>query len=868
MKSKIIITWLLIQCASIFSSDNDTIFYKNLTDKLSLYNEKFPMENVYVQLDKSVYKAGDDLWFKAFISETQKNVSGNLSKGLTVMIFNVSGKTVFAGKYLIENSAVNGDLILPSDLDDGMYTFIAYSSWMENGDVDRVFRKFIEINNSKSGEFNISVSTVTNYYLYGLPYKIKSQVQFSDGRPIEDQKIKLTAGDGNNNFIKTEVHSNNDGQADFEITVPANQKKVPLFITCEARVGKNTNHATIVVYPQPEKINLNFFPEGGSIIAGIRKLVVVSAKDINGKPIAVEGKIINNNGTVISLFSTSESGYGRFHLLSQPGNKFHAQITKPSGISQDYLLPEIKNDGISLALFKKENDTAIFKVETNWNDEVTELKCITHSLGNIFWAGSVAIKSGGLIKVFIGNQPSGIYQFVVFNNHSKVLAQRLFFIDNKPSVLEVDPDNSFYSEKAKVSLNIKLKNIKKSIINSNLALSVCKLDLYDTLKNVGIKTSSFLNPELDNLFYFSELDKKVDARDNIDILLIANSFWQFNWSKVLQVNPDAAEYITKDGLSGLVLDKKGEPVSEANVAAVNPATLKLFQTTSDKFGWFNIPTIDLGYDELSYSPTAVTKDGNKKANVYLVNKFEEELKLLARTNPYFINPVYNYFGDSSGLKKIDDLLVTQSFLEIRNRERSKLHARMSDQRKKELLSPSKSLLEVIQELKPYKIVNNKIMFAGYNNSILAQTGARFVIDHVLMSDDISIANSINVADIENINIITDPNEILRYTPFANGIVEITTKTGGQSEVSVKFNSNKRSYYKLSRKYSGPEYSQSKTTVADNRTTLIWEPSVIFNNNGETTITYYNSDVKGNFIGTLEGFVNGEPVSASFRYDVK
>jgi hypothetical protein len=333
--------------------------------------------------------------------------------------------------------------------------------------------------------------------------------------------------------------------------------------------------------------------------------------------------------------------------------------------------------------------------------------------------------------------------------------------------------------------------------------------------------------------------------------------------------PETQGFLTKDGISGLVLSNKGKPLISANVSIINPTTFKLVQSITDNNGWFEAIISEQECDENDYSVTAIAKDGNKKNEIFLANRFGENLKLFAKAKPSFINPGFNYFTDASEPINLDGLLLSQTIKEIKNRNKDKNDAKFNEMRKASLLNPTKKLLDIIAEIKPYSIVGNKIIFAGNLNSINAQTGARFVIDGVLESDDISIVNSINVSDIEDIRIITDPSEILNYTSFANGIIEITTKKGKkpiEDNSSLKHTSKR--VYKVTGKFEMPDYSAEKLIGQDNRTTLYWEPVVKINNSGETEVSFYNSDVKGSFTGTLEGIVNGEPVSIVFLYNVK
>ena len=120
MKLKIrIIVLMMFIGANAWNAEVDTAFFGNIINKLNIYNEKFPSEKVYVQLDKYIYNAGEIVWFKAYITEMQKNRPSFLSSGLFIKLFNQTGKAIVEEKFMIENGIVCGDFTLPKDLNDG-----------------------------------------------------------------------------------------------------------------------------------------------------------------------------------------------------------------------------------------------------------------------------------------------------------------------------------------------------------------------------------------------------------------------------------------------------------------------------------------------------------------------------------------------------------------------------------------------------------------------------------------------------------------------------------------------------------------------------------------------------------------------------
>ncbi len=90
-------------------------------------------------------------------------------------------------------------------------------------------------------------------------------------------------------------------------------------------------------------------------------------------------------------------------------------------------------------------------------------------------------------------------------------------------------------------------------------------------------------------------------------------------------------------------------------------------------------------------------------------------------------------------------------------------------------------------------------------------------------------------------------DVHRYTPVNfQGVIEITTiqsmfkyrQPGMQMGMDI---------LNTSREFNSPDYSIENPANTDNRKTLYWNPHVTITNGLSAIITFYTSDVKGNFL---------------------
>jgi hypothetical protein len=101
---------------------------------------------------------------------------------------------------------------------------------------------------------------------------------------------------------------------------------------------------------------------------------------------------------------------------------------------------------------------------------------------------------------------------------------------------------------------------------------------------------------------------------------------------------------------------------------------------------------------------------------------------------------------------------------------------------RKMLQSSTNILDVIKTIKPYRVVNNLIVFFGSENSINYQGGALIVVDGQQMGTDMGTLSSISPTEVDHINVSTNPMDIHKYTGLNSvGVIEIFLKNGKTKE---------------------------------------------------------------------------------------
>jgi len=128
---------------------SDTVFLNRAINSLDAYSVKNPVEKVYLQVDKNYYAAGDDIWFKAYLTMGSRHELSEISSVLNVeLINNDKGLIEQSVKLPVVSGLTWGDFKLPDTLKEGLYTIRAYTKWMRNAGTEYFFDKTINVGNA------------------------------------------------------------------------------------------------------------------------------------------------------------------------------------------------------------------------------------------------------------------------------------------------------------------------------------------------------------------------------------------------------------------------------------------------------------------------------------------------------------------------------------------------------------------------------------------------------------------------------------------------------------------------------------------------------------------------------------------------
>jgi len=839
MKTIFALAIFVASCLGAFAQIESPI--PRITQQMTDYFSYYPKVKVFLTTDKQLYKPGETIWFSAKLANTE--IPALPGQELMVKLYNKEGESVAGDKFKLNQLNTPGDLEIPDKLSLGQYFLIAYTS--AQTDPEEVFCTTLNIDPGYSNQWIANVTAKDSISIVGQKNELNILLRNLSGEVEKNTALRYQLMNGKEIIVKGKLKTDDDGKAVLPFTLPSRSNGEPFI--CELSDNKDEWKKEVFLPSNLDPLVISFYPEGGTIIPGVPVKIGFTAFNKWGMPVNVEGSVVNQEGKQVGMVKTFTKGLGLFPGENDGTQKLKLLLSGKTGQNQVFDLPVPKAAGLSFSVTKTDHD--FISANLVFADKQKHLIALTAtSTNSLYWAADMDINGIGRIKIPVENLPQGINLLSVFSNEGKLLAERLVFIDKKLRLkVEVQPQKSNLKPGESMKTTIRLTDENNQPVSGNVSVSIAD-SFRKTEIAPQIEECMLDDAELETPFcLISEAFKgQITNSALMDVFLIANRQKGFDWQKIMQFKPENA--LDNNGISGIVTDKNGNKINKAKVSLVNNKNMQILTTSTNPDGLFSFPNVNPVNKE-DFSVKATDPEGKRELNIDFNKNFE--------------NRIADYIATKSMKNKLinNDLIIEANYfrsnpdLFYRAPKITKPNTVASDNQKK-LLSTSTSLMEVIKTIKPYRIMNNQIVFIGSENSINYQGGALIVFDGQQLGTDISSIQSISPMEVDHINISTNPMDIQRYTGLNSvGIIEIFSKKAPEFPVSEK----KETTNRYNGEYRIPNVfpSESPNPKRDFRTTLQWIPELKIDETGQTEISVTAGKVLSDFIIEVQGkSING------------
>ncbi len=431
-------------------------------------------------------------------------------------------------------------------------------------------------------------------------------------RPLDVSKIAyFELLDKESNPVAQVKVSLTDGQGDGNLVVPAGLTNGTYTARCYTNWMKNFSpelyfEAPVRILnpftlPESQPVaaakaptnDLQFFPEGGSLVGQVENRVAFRAVGPDGKGVGFQGHLVNARNDTLLRFEPARFGLGSFKFTPANGEKYRAILQDAQGNSATYPLPTPQSQGFAMQVSDSTDRWVNVLVRAQPESSIAGVTLLAHGQQN---GQPIALRptlrNGTAVFLLDKNQlGEGITQLTIFDQTPRPVAERLYF--KRPAnrlMVKAKTERNEYGPREKVHLDLTANASANE--TATLSVAVYLLDSLASPDQTDIDSYFGLTSDLRGTVespatYFRESGAAADAA--LDHVMLTHGWRHFIWEEVLNEKKPAFKYLPE--YSGHFI--KGKITNtETGLAASNVAAFlstpdlrpKLFIAQSDSLG--------------------------------------------------------------------------------------------------------------------------------------------------------------------------------------------------------------------------------------------------------------------------------------------
>ena len=606
-------TWSNALPESIETKKKQITLGQRITSMASLMRDNYP-EKIYIQTDRPIYNLYDTIWYKVWVMQAGTLLPTEKSQLVYVDLINETNRVTQTAQYTLKGGSANGQFVLTKAIQDkGLYRIRAYTRWQKNFGDSACFEKIIPIWGDKDKEQEnkrfVSITNAANRELFITQGQFQKRKQ-----KAEEEKLIQAQKRANRNF----------------------------------------------------ELDVQFLPEGGKLIAGVPNKVAFKALFPDGRSVAVEGTIVDQEGKDVVSFASEHKGMGSFLLVPDTGKHYSVRLFNDQLIP----LPVVEKEGVGLMVVSKPtSDTLVVAINASLDvvSNQSQFTLLAESRGlPTKEAFNIRMnKSRVLLPIPKENLKSGINRLTLFTADGQPLCERLVYIDRKDE-LKFDVKANWEVKSDTVQrMTLKIRpQLNGDPVAGSFAVSITNRNRVpvDSIQKT-FRSEMLLSSDLKGFietpgYYFNNPYDSICKQ--LDLLLLTHGWRGYGWDDVTRKSfihrPD-----TSFTISGTVTNLLRKPIAGRRVSLfVQGGKTIAEDVRTDKNGRFAFENLDIR--ETSMVRINLEKE-KKKRNL----GFGIELDTLSK-KPFFpIVSIEDYLFES---EEIDSLMF--SYKEKKNEDNSYL----------------------------------------------------------------------------------------------------------------------------------------------------------------------------------------------------
>jgi len=288
----------------------------------------------HLALDKPLYQPGETVYYRSLtLSAVEQEMPIHFE------ILDPSGAVVPGSQLdgVTERGVGNGAFPIPGELAGGEYTLVVRS-------LDDAFpeeRHPFFVRRYRLPRLKKELELARDSYSPGDTVVADFLAERAEGGAAADARLRVIATVDGKTVYQEDARADRAGahQIEFELPEKIEQGDAQLVVVVDDGGTRETIAKTIPV--NLGKVEVEFFPEGGDLVAGLENRVYFVGRDPLGKPVHIEGTVVDSQGRAVAPVETTHEGMGSFTFTPLADESYRLEIHNPEGAENEPPLPEV-----------------------------------------------------------------------------------------------------------------------------------------------------------------------------------------------------------------------------------------------------------------------------------------------------------------------------------------------------------------------------------------------------------------------------------------------------------------------------------------------------------------------------------------------
>jgi len=324
---------------------------ERLTRGMDAHFEGRPGRRIHIQLDRPIYQPGDTIWVKTWHLRSRDLSGEHGNQELHYQLISPRGTVVV--DHLVRESVglATNDVAIPPGIEGGEYRLRVVTLDRHQAERSLMISSYEPPRIKKKLEF------LRKAYGPGDEVTATIEVRCPTGEGLGNHPLTAVVRLDGQPMPRFKLGTDGRGDGLVRFTLPQQIEAGDGLLTVMVEDGGVTESITRRIPILLKQVRIALFPEGGNLVAGLQTRVYFGAVNAQGKPADIEGRVVDDRGRVVARFRSYFHGLGRMDLTPRADRRYHAEVTRPTGIDARFELPPVRAAGCVLTVYDDPDST-------------------------------------------------------------------------------------------------------------------------------------------------------------------------------------------------------------------------------------------------------------------------------------------------------------------------------------------------------------------------------------------------------------------------------------------------------------------------------------------------------------------------------